>query len=138
MAECAMRRTLPNRTWRQIRLAHAGGVGIRELARKMGIPAGTALARVARERWSQDVEETAASLQSRAIITPSEKKARKLAEMALETRLVLAEIHSRAAASIADMTGAELIARAQEIAQLAKAAADLFGWRSSHLDTKSA
>ncbi len=38
-------------TWAEIRTAYASGIGLRELARNMGIPAGTVLARSKREGW---------------------------------------------------------------------------------------
>jgi hypothetical protein len=49
---------LPSRTvrsrisgdvWEQIKTAHAGGIGLREIARNMNIPEGTVLARAKRE-----------------------------------------------------------------------------------------
>jgi hypothetical protein len=47
---------IPNSTWAEIRTAHAAGIGLRELARNMGIPPGTVLARGAkREGWTQQV-----------------------------------------------------------------------------------
>lgn len=42
-------------TWAEIRTAYAGGIGLRELARNMGIPAGTVLARSKREGWTQQI-----------------------------------------------------------------------------------
>ena len=42
-------------TWAEIRTAYAGGIGLREIARNMGIPAGTVLARSKREGWTQQI-----------------------------------------------------------------------------------
>jgi hypothetical protein len=42
-------------TWAEIRTAYASGIGLRELARNMGIPAGTVLARSKREGWTQQI-----------------------------------------------------------------------------------
>jgi hypothetical protein len=39
-----MRRKITNETWEQIRTAYVAGIGLREIARKMDIPAGTILA----------------------------------------------------------------------------------------------
>jgi hypothetical protein len=41
--------------WEQIKTAYASGVGLREIARNMGIPAGTVLARAKREGWTQQI-----------------------------------------------------------------------------------
>ena len=46
---------IPESTWAEIRTAYASGIGLREIARNMGIPAGTVLARAKREGWSQHV-----------------------------------------------------------------------------------
>jgi len=42
-------------TWAEIRTAYASGIGLREIARNMGIPAGTVLARSKREGWTQQI-----------------------------------------------------------------------------------
>jgi len=45
-------RKVPGSQWAEIRTAFAAGVGLREMARKLGIPAGAVLARAKRENWS--------------------------------------------------------------------------------------
>jgi hypothetical protein len=56
--------SLPKRTgrsrisadiWEQIKTAYAAGIGLRETARNMNIPAGTVLARAKREGWTQQI-----------------------------------------------------------------------------------
>src|SRR5881398_2262159 len=44
---------IPKTTWAEIKTAYARGIGLREIARNMGIPAGTVLARANREGWSR-------------------------------------------------------------------------------------
>ncbi len=56
-------RKLPNSIWAELRTAHASGLGLRELARNAGIPAGTVLARAQREGWTRQIQ------QARAIVT---------------------------------------------------------------------
>ena len=51
-----MRRQISATTWEQIKTAHASGIALRELARNMGIPTGTVLARASRERWAHHIE----------------------------------------------------------------------------------
>jgi len=41
--------------WEQIKTTYAAGIGWREIARNMGIPAGTVLARAKREGWTQQI-----------------------------------------------------------------------------------
>src|SRR6266513_1342069 len=42
--------------WEQIKTAHASGIGLREIARNMGIPEGTILARAKREGWTREIQ----------------------------------------------------------------------------------
>jgi hypothetical protein len=42
-------------TWEQIKTAYASGIGLREIARNMQIPAGTVLARAKREGWTRQI-----------------------------------------------------------------------------------
>src|SRR6476469_300624 len=53
------KQTAPSRVsserWEQIKTAYASGIGLREIARNMGIPEGTVLARAKREGWTQQI-----------------------------------------------------------------------------------
>jgi hypothetical protein len=51
-----VRRTITNATWAEIRTAYASGIPLRELARNMGIPQGTVLARAKREGWTREIQ----------------------------------------------------------------------------------
>jgi uncharacterized protein YjcR len=51
-----VRRTITNATWAEIRTAYASGIGLREIARNMGIPEGTVLARAKREHWTREIQ----------------------------------------------------------------------------------
>ena len=44
----------------QIKTAYAAGIGLREIARELGIPEGTVLARGKREGWTRQIESAAA------------------------------------------------------------------------------
>jgi hypothetical protein len=48
-----MRKRLTKFEWAEIRTAYASGIGLHEIARNMGIPAGTVIARAKREGWTQ-------------------------------------------------------------------------------------
>ena len=50
-------RKIPNSQWAEMRTAFAAGIGLRELARQLGIPAGTVLARAKRENWSGHIKQ---------------------------------------------------------------------------------
>ena len=51
-----MRRTITNATWAEIHTAYASGIGLREIARNLGIPEGTVLARAKRQGWSRQIQ----------------------------------------------------------------------------------
>src|SRR5207248_9862805 len=51
-----MRRMLTNQIWEQIKIPYASGLGLREIARNMGIPEGTVLARAKREGWTREIQ----------------------------------------------------------------------------------
>src|SRR5580765_1081893 len=51
-----MRRQISVETWDQLKTAFASEIGLREIARNMGIPAGTILARASREHWTRHIE----------------------------------------------------------------------------------
>jgi hypothetical protein len=47
---------LPPEIWQQIKTLYATGIGLREIARNMGIPEGTVLARAKREGWTREIQ----------------------------------------------------------------------------------
>jgi DNA-directed RNA polymerase specialized sigma24 family protein len=51
-----VRRTITNATWAEIRTAYASGIGLREIARNIGIPEGTILSRAKREGLMQEIQ----------------------------------------------------------------------------------
>lgn len=52
----AMKARISADVWEQARTAYASGIGLRELARKMGIPEGTMLAHASREHWTRRID----------------------------------------------------------------------------------
>ena len=60
--------------WEQIKTAHASGIGLREIARNMGISAGTILSRAKREGWTREIQSAKALIkrEDAVIATPVE------------------------------------------------------------------
>ena len=56
LAKEPVRSRISSERWEQIKTAHASGIGLREIARNMGIPAGTILARAKREGWTREIQ----------------------------------------------------------------------------------
>ena len=50
-----MHKRISSDTLEQIKTAYASGIGLREIARNMGIPPGTILARAKREGWTRQI-----------------------------------------------------------------------------------
>jgi hypothetical protein len=69
-AKRTVRSRISSERWEQIKTAYASGIGLREIARNMNIPAGTILARAKRERWTQQIQ-SAKSLIKREDTSPS-------------------------------------------------------------------
>ena len=61
--------------WQQVKTAYASGIGLREIARNMGIAAGTILSRAKREGWTQQIQSIKALAKrddTSTIVTPFE------------------------------------------------------------------
>jgi hypothetical protein len=56
LAKRTIRSRIPSDRWEQIKTARASGIGLREIARNMGIPEGTVLARAKREGWAREIK----------------------------------------------------------------------------------
>jgi len=50
LAKQPVRSRLSSERWEQVKTAHTSGIGLREIARNMGIPEGTVLARARKAR----------------------------------------------------------------------------------------
>lgn len=51
-----MKNRISREMWEQAKTAYASGIGLRELARNMGISENTVLAHARREKWTQQIE----------------------------------------------------------------------------------
>jgi hypothetical protein len=90
------RRTVRSRisadVWEQIKTAYASGIGLRELGRNMGVPAGTVLTRAKREGWSKQISDAKALAKredTAPAVTPMEAAAFTLNERKDKTKLHL-------------------------------------------------
>jgi hypothetical protein len=92
LAERRVRSRISADIWEQTKTAYASGIGLREIARSMGIPEGTVLARAKREGWSKQTSD--AKLLARCdgtmpAVTPMEAVAITLSERKDKTKLHL-------------------------------------------------
>lgn len=120
----------------------AVAIGVREAARRMGLPEETVKRRCSREKWLQPTQEqqqidavraqvTAERLQRSGIAPRVPTAAEILANLGEDTRSKLAVGVNKGAQAVADMDGQEVLLSSQQVAQLTKAAATVHGWQST-------
>ena len=124
-----MRRTITNATWAEIRTAYASGIGLREIARNMGIPEGTVLAHAKREGWTREIQSAKALVRredSTFVVTPVEAVAATLVERGQRHLKRMAGVSERAVDHIETMDGPEILNRVDQIEKLDKVARRTF------------
>jgi hypothetical protein len=65
-----VKKRLSRSDWEQVKTAYASGVGLREIARNMGIPEGSVLSRGKREGWTREIQ-NAKALAKREDVSPA-------------------------------------------------------------------
>jgi len=124
-----MRRNIPNETWQQIKTAYASGVGLREIARNTGIPAGTILSKAKREGWTCEIDSAKALSKREDALAVSPVKA---AAMSMQQRgerhlQRMAGVSECAVDHIETMEGPEILKSVDRIEKLDKMARRTFG-----------
>ena len=78
-----MRRKITNETWEQVKTAFASGIGLREIARSMGISDGTVVSRAKREGRTREIQSAKALVKrqdSALSVSPAQAVAMTLAQ----------------------------------------------------------
>jgi hypothetical protein len=124
-----MRRTITNETWEQIKTAYAGGVGLREIARNMGISEGTVLSRAKREGWTRQIQsaKALAKREDAALATPFEAAAMSMRQRGERHVERMAGVSERGVDHIETMDGHQILSRVDQIEKLDKVARRNFG-----------
>jgi hypothetical protein len=91
-----MHTRISTETWEQAKTAYASGIGLRELARRMGIPIGTMLSRASREHWTRRIE------MAKSLAKPVEQAVVPACDAAAQTMQTRAERHVARMAGITD------------------------------------
>jgi hypothetical protein len=124
-----VRRTISNATWAEIHTAYASGIGLREIARNMGIPEGTVLARAKREGWTREIQSAKALVKREnptLAVTPVEAVAATLAERGQRHLKRMAGVSERGVDHIETMDGLEILNSVDQIEKLDKVARRTF------------
>jgi len=131
-----MSNRLNNRQWAEIRVAYASGIGLREIARNMGIPAGTVLARANREGWTRQIRAARAIVPAqpnRPATGTVEAVAATLRERGARHLGRMAGIVERGVEHVEGMDSADILATVEDIDRL-----DRIGRRTFGLDETGA
>jgi hypothetical protein len=126
----AMKR-LPESTWAEIRTAYASGIGLREIARNMGISPNSVLSRATREGWTKQVKAAMAlgGVQDTTLAVPvADAVAATLGEHSKRTRAGLARAYTRAAEHASELDGGEILERAARLKDITQGAGMIHGW----------
>lgn len=129
------KRKLTAEQWEQCRIAHYGGVPLRELARRLAIPAGTILARAKREGWGAQLDQAQNAIgplpaaTETPLVSAADAVLNVLSDDSRETRLSLSR-YARKAALAAEQSATPL-REAQAARHVAGVAAQVHGWEAS-------
>jgi hypothetical protein len=125
-----VRRTISNATWAEIRTAYASGIGLREIARNMGISEGTVLAHAKREGWTRQIESSKALAKREdapLAVTPVEAVAMSMQQRGEHHIERMAGVSERGVDHIERMDGPEILNSVDQIEKLDKVARRTFG-----------
>jgi hypothetical protein len=125
-----VRRTIPKSTWAEIRTAYASGIGLREIARNMGLPEGTVLARAKREGWTRQIESSKALAKREDAphaVTPVEAVAMSMQQRGERHIERMAGVSERGVDHIETMNGPQILNSVDQIEKLDKVARRTFG-----------
>src|SRR5215831_5680416 len=128
-----MRRAISKTTWAEIRMAYASGIGLREIARNMNIPAGIILSRAKREGWTRQIQ-SAKGLVKREdttpVVAPFQAVAATISELGKATRIAAARVHHRALTYAEILPAKELIqpSTSRAVKNHVQAAGLVHGW----------
>jgi hypothetical protein len=124
-----VRRTITKSTWSEIRTAYASGIGLREIARNMGIPEGTVLARAKREGWTRQIEsaKALATREDAVLATPVEAIAMSMQQRGERHVQRMAGVLERGVDHIETMDGPRILRSIDQIDKLDKVARRNYG-----------
>ena len=122
-------RTIAKSTWAEIRTAYASGIGLREIARNMGLPEGTVLARAKREGWTRQIESSKALAKREdtpLAVSPVEAVAMSMQQRGERHLNRTAAVSERVVDHIEAMDGPEILNSVDRIEKLDKVARRTF------------
>jgi hypothetical protein len=129
LAKRTVRSRISSERWEQIKTAHASGIGLREIARNMGISEGTVLARAKREGWTREIQNAKALAKredSAPAVTATEAVAITMQQRGERHVERMAGVSERGVDHIETMDGPEILGSIDQIEKLDKVARRTF------------
>jgi hypothetical protein len=126
----ALRSRISSECWEQIKTAYASGLGLREIARNMGIPEGTVLARAKREGWTREIQNAKALAKredASPAVTPVQAVAASMQQRGERHVERMAGVSERGVDHIETLPGPEILRSIDGIEKLDKVARRSFG-----------
>jgi hypothetical protein len=124
------RSKIPPERWEQIKTAHASGIGLREIARNMGLAEGTVLAHAKRKGWTREIQNAKALAkreETPLTVTPVEAVATSMQQRGERHVERMAGVSERGVDHIETMDGPEILNSVDQIEKLDKVARRTFG-----------
>jgi hypothetical protein len=125
MVQVPMR--LSRDTWEQIKAGYAAGIGLREIARNMGISEGTVLARAKREGWTQQIQSAKSLIKREASVTPVEAVSASMQQRGERHLRRMANIVEKTIPHVEAMEPGAILDRVDDVEKLDKVARRTFG-----------
>jgi hypothetical protein len=129
LAKPTTRNRISSERWEQIKTAHASGIGLREIARNMFLPAGTVLARAKREGWTRQIQSAKALARredASPAVTPFQAVAASMQQRGERHIGRMASITERGVEHVEAMDGGGILDRIDEVEKLDKVARRTF------------
>jgi len=138
-----MGKRISSKTWAEARTAFCSGtISLRELARRLRIPAGTMLSRARREGWTKAIEAARALVKPTEAptaalqVTPATAMVQSMKERGEKHRGRVASITERMVEAFARLSEDEQLRRVDELEKTDKTARRTFGLDVASQDTK--
>jgi hypothetical protein len=130
IAKRSVRSRISSECWEQIKTARASGIGLREIARNMGIPEGTVLARAKREGWTREIKNAKALVKredSAPAVTATEAVAISMQQRGERHLGRMANIVEKTVPHVEAMEPSAILDRIDDVETLDKVARRTFG-----------
>jgi hypothetical protein len=134
----SLRSKISSDVWEQVKTAYAtGSIGLREIARNMGIPEGTVLARAKREGWTQEIQSAKALVKredSRPTVRPVEAVAMSMQQRGERHVERMAGVTEKVVEHVESLEPGVILGQIDKVEKADRVARRTFGLSDGHSD----